>query len=54
MNKSTAVELLDRKIRGQLRMYSTVGYVGYVIAEALAYIELLEEELAARERREIP
>jgi hypothetical protein len=41
--------LLDRKIRRQLAMYATFGYVGVVIGEALAYIALLEEELEKRE-----
>jgi hypothetical protein len=42
-------ELLDRKIRKQIVLYSTFGYIGFVLSEAMAYIELLEEELARRE-----
>lgn len=44
--------LLDRKIRVQLGHYSTFGYVGSLIREAVAYIALLEEELARREAKD--
>jgi hypothetical protein len=47
--KPTPYVLLDTKIRKQLGEYSALGYVGHVIAEAVAYITLLEEELARHE-----
>jgi hypothetical protein len=47
--RPTAYILLDPKIRKQLQEYSALGYVGHVIAEAVAYITLLEEELARHE-----
>ena len=42
-------DLLDRKTRAALKLYSKLGYVGVVITEALAYIELLEEALAKKD-----
>lgn len=47
-------DLLDAKTRQGLRLYRKFGYIGVVISEALAYIELLEEELARRESMEGP
>jgi hypothetical protein len=47
-------DLLDAKIRKQLAMYATYGYIGVVISEAIAYIALLEEEIARREAAENP
>lgn len=43
--KPACHELLDRRTRAGLKLYLTFGYPGQCIAEALAYIELLEEEL---------
>ncbi len=42
--------LLDRKVRKQLDDYRLMGYVGFLIGEAVAYIELLEAELERREK----
>lgn len=39
--------LLDPKVRRALKLYSSLGYVGFVISEALAYIDLLEEASAS-------
>jgi hypothetical protein len=47
--RPTCGALLDEKVRRQLRDYSTLGYVGFVIGEAVAYIALLEEEVVCRE-----
>ena len=51
-NAPSFASLLDRKIRKQMVDYSTFGHIGYVISEAMAYIDLLEEELARREKAE--
>lgn len=45
MEKQDCLALLDRHARECLRLYSKLGYVGVMIQEALAYIELLEAEL---------
>jgi hypothetical protein len=50
--RPTAGVLLDDKIRKQLGEYSALGYVGFVIREAVAYIALLEEDLVRREAGE--
>lgn len=42
-------DLLDAKLRRELKAFSNFGYVGVLICEVLAYIELLEEELARQE-----
>jgi hypothetical protein len=49
MNRPSYYALLDDHTRKCLRLYSTFGFVGVVIREALAYIELLEDEIERRE-----
>jgi hypothetical protein len=46
--------LLDANIRAGMRTYRLLGFVGTVVTEAGAYIELLEEELARREAEDTP
>jgi hypothetical protein len=46
--------LLSDRIRDALWTYRMLGYVGVVITEAAAYIELLEGELARREAEDQP
>ncbi len=44
--------LLDERVRRAMETYRVFGYPGFVISEAKAYIDLLEEELGRRERGE--
>lgn len=41
--------LLDRRVREALQFYAWIGAPSFPIAQAIAYIALLEEELARRE-----
>jgi hypothetical protein len=41
--------LLDERIRNAMWIYRMFGFIGVVIGEMAAYIELLEDELARRE-----
>ena len=45
-------ELLDPRIRRELKQLANFGYIGVLIREVTAYIELLEEEIAKAETKE--
>jgi hypothetical protein len=53
INQAHRNDLLGRKAWEVARLYSTFGYIGVIIRELMAYIELLEEELAKREAAEV-
>lgn len=52
MARPSCYSLLDDHARKCLALYSTFGFVGLMISEILAYVELLEAEIAEREGRE--
>ena len=43
--------LLDATTRRAIATYSMLGYVGYLFRELMAYVELLEEEIAKGETK---
>lgn len=47
--KSRYHDLMDSHLRKCILFYSKFGYIGVVLREMMAYIELLEEELAKHE-----